>query len=151
MKKPNLLLIAGLGVAAYFIVTKGKGLMTSARETPELDESGTGEETPPTTEPTTSIDAAAGQVTDAISTAKSIVEQVKDAVVQVNTPTGTVTVGTKTNLAAIRKKKRLEKKQKKTASRIKRRTKKKKKVTKSQQAAIDKAKLELAKRLTFSA
>jgi hypothetical protein len=151
MKKQNLLLIGGLGLAAYFLLTKGKGLMTSARETPELDESGTGEETTPTTEATTSLDAPAGKVTEALATAKSIVEQVKDAVVQVNTPTGTVTVGSKTNLAAIRRKKRLEAKQKKTATRIKRRTKKKKKLTKSQQAAIDKAKLELAKRLTFSA
>lgn len=148
MKKQNLLLIGGLGLAAYFLLTEGKGLMTSARETPELDESGTGEETTPTTEATTSLDAPAGKVTEALATAKSIVEQVKDAVVQVNTPTGTVTVGSKSNLAAIRRKKRLEAKQKKTASRIKRRTKKKKKLSKSQQAAIDRAKLALAMRLT---
>jgi len=150
MKKPNFLLIAGIGIAAYFLITKGKGLMSkssSEEETPEAETpatDGTGEDTIPTTEATTTIDAPAGKVTEALATAKSIVEQIKDAVVEVQTPTGTVTVGAKSNLAAIRKNKRLKAKQKKTATRIKRRIKKKKKLTKRQQAAINKAKMSLA-------
>lgn len=138
MKKGNLLLIGGLGLAAYFLLTKGKSMFAAKGEEAESTE-GTGEAEATSTETTETITAPAGKVTDAIATAKQIVSTVKDAVIDVQTPTGTVTVARKTVLAERRRKKLAAKKEKK-GKKITKKYKKKKKLSAKDKAAIQQAK-----------